>query len=101
MEQLPSPVARRAPQWIYLLPVAGAPLAHIFVSLAKRAPPPRARMWLAATAAATAAAVGNRMWLMADAGYPGQERDKPEREHEVAPAGPGGGHVVPRGSPPA
>lgn len=62
----------RRPQWIYLVPVAGAPLAHIAVSLAKRHPT-KWRSWAAVAGWLTVAAVASRMFLMADSGYPGQE----------------------------
>lgn len=65
-------------QWIYLLPIAAAPLAHNAVSLARHYPS-RFRPLLALAAGLTAAAVANRLVLMADSGYPGQERVDPTR----------------------
>ena len=60
-------------QWIYLLPIAAAPLAHNAVSLAREYPA-RFRVFTSIAALLTVGAVANRLYLMADSGYPGQER---------------------------
>ena len=66
---------RRVPQWIYLAPIALAPVAHWLVTAAaqhRRV----ARPLLLACVGFTAAAVANRLVLMGHAGYPGSEGDK-------------------------
>ena len=73
-------VVRRVPQWQYVVPIAGAPVAHWFVSFIRGAPPARQRVLKLAVVGATAAAVGTRLWLMGDAGYPGAEGLKPGRD---------------------
>ena len=65
----------RNPQWIYLVPVMGAPLAHIFVSAISKYPHLK-RPLAAAVALSTVTMVGNRLFLMHHAGYPGGEGDK-------------------------
>ena len=60
---------RRKARWLYLLPVALAPTAHIFVTAAHTFPT-RRKMFLGLVALATAGAVYQRLWLMEDAGYP-------------------------------
>lgn len=73
-------IIRRAPQWQYIVPVAAAPVAHWFVSAIRGAPPARQRMLKVAVVCATFGAVGTRLWLMGDAGYPGAEGIKPGRD---------------------
>jgi len=74
----------RKPQWIYIVPVALAPLAHIFVTATATFPRHR-RFWLGLVGLATIGAVTNRMWLMADSGYPGAEGDKMEDRFVTVP----------------
>ena len=78
----------RRPQWIYLVPVLGAPVAHIFVS-ATRIFPRRKRLLLWLVAASTTTAIANRLWLMSDAGFPGAEGpkdgDRYEQRHATTP----------------
>src|SRR4051794_32229104 len=82
---LPAPSHARVPQWLYLVPVAGAPLAHFAVTSAAQWPR-RRRFFLALVAAATVTAVGNRLFLMGHAGYPGEEGGVPaERFRETTP----------------
>lgn len=71
----------RKVQWIYVVPVALAPLAHIFVTGAATFPKHK-KVFFALVGAATAGAVANRMWLMADAGYPGMEGNKTLSRYE-------------------
>jgi hypothetical protein len=75
METAPEPRLRRTAQWLYLVPVLGAPFAHFLVTGAAARPQSK-RLMLSLAAAATVFAVGNRLWLMADAGYPGGEGEK-------------------------
>lgn len=75
VNSLPVPVRRQA-QWKYLIPVATAPLAHWVVTLQRRAPQSKRKLIFSAVAAVTLGAVATRLILMADAGYPGAERDK-------------------------
>lgn len=63
----------RQPRWQYLAPVAAAPVVHWLVTLMRGAPPPHRAFLGAAVVAATVGAVGTRLWLMGDAGYPGRE----------------------------
>jgi hypothetical protein len=72
---------RRRVQWLYLLPVAGAPVAHLFVTATAQFPK-RRRVLLALVAGATVTAVLNRLWLMGDAGYPGYEGSKGRDRYE-------------------
>lgn len=69
----------RAPVWLYLVPIVGAPLAHIFVSATTRFPQHKRLLW-GAVGVSTVAMLVNRMVLMHDAGYPGSERTKPDRD---------------------
>lgn len=73
--QASAPVIQRTKRWLYILPVAAAPLAHIFVSMMKQHPQYR-RPLLGLVVASTVLAVGNRVFLMQDAGYPGVEGSK-------------------------
>jgi hypothetical protein len=72
---------KRSVQWIYLLPVALAPTAHILVSAAQRAG--LSRTWrrglFAGVGAATVLAVWQRLVLMDHSGYPGAEGEKEGR----------------------
>ena len=65
----------RIPRWLYILPIAGAPLAHIFVSSMKKYPAFK-RPLAVAVVLSTISMVGNRLYLMGDAGYPGAEGAK-------------------------
>ncbi len=71
-----APLGQRRVPWIYLLPVVGAPVAHILVSASKTFPRHK-KVLLWAVVASTVTAVGNRLWLMGDAGFPGAEGGKP------------------------
>jgi hypothetical protein len=85
---------KRAPVWLYLLPVAGAPLAHNLMTLS-HAYPAQKKLLLGGVVAATATMVFNRLYLMADAGYACAEGEIVERtalgvrtssQHRDAPA---------------
>ncbi|KAI9022071.1 hypothetical protein DFJ74DRAFT_706968 [Hyaloraphidium curvatum] len=66
--------------WIYLVVVAGAPVAHWLVSFSSTMPTRRARhMVWGLAAGATTWMVWNRLVLWHDAGYAGGERPKSER----------------------
>mmetsp|Transcript_21015 Transcript_21015/g.33821 ORF Transcript_21015/g.33821 Transcript_21015/m.33821 type:complete len:117 (-) Transcript_21015:195-545(-) len=75
----------RERQWIYLGPIAAAPLAHIFVTLYRSATTPlQKRLVVGGVVASTAMAVGMRMVLMVHAGYPGGPNSQMvERERVV------------------
>jgi hypothetical protein len=75
--------APRRAQWIYLVPVIGAPVAHIFVS-ATRMFPRHKRLLLGLVAVSTATAVINRLWLMGDAGFPGAEGGKDSDRYDAS-----------------
>jgi hypothetical protein len=69
----------RKRQWIYLLPVMGAPLAHMFVSgLAsypkKKQYAVKRNIMITGIVVSTATMIWNRLWLMSHAGYPGAEK---------------------------
>ena len=68
-------VAVRKPQWIYLGPIAAAPIAHICVTLYRDAKTPQQKRLLLGVGVigSTLAMVGMRVGLMFHAGYPGQE----------------------------
>jgi hypothetical protein len=65
-------------RWAYLVPVIGAPIAHIFVSTMTKFPAHK-KLLLTGVIVSTATMVANRLFLMADAGYPGGERQKHDR----------------------
>ena len=60
-------------QWIYLGPIAAAPIAHICVSLYQDAKTPRAKQLLLGVGimGSTALTLGTRLYLMYHSGYPG------------------------------
>ena len=70
-EEVKSRVRER--QWIYLGPIAAAPIAHICVTLYRDAKTPRAKQLLfgVGIVGSTVATVGMRLYLMHHAGYPG------------------------------
>ena len=63
----------RSRQWMYLGPVAAAPLAHIAVTAYKSAKTPTQRKWIliGGIIGSTVATVGMRLYLMKHAGYAG------------------------------
>lgn len=68
-------VPQRKTQWIYLLPIAGAPIAHVLVSsthLFSKRPHLKRWVWIG-VGISTVSMVLNRLWLMNHAGYPGGE----------------------------
>ena len=70
-EEVKSRVRER--QWIYVGPIAAAPIAHICVTLYRDAKTPRAKQLLfgVGIVGSTVATVGMRLYLMHHAGYPG------------------------------
>eukprot|EP00003_Mantamonas_plastica_P015289 TRINITY_DN2597_c1_g3_i3.p3 TRINITY_DN2597_c1_g3~~TRINITY_DN2597_c1_g3_i3.p3 ORF type:complete len:128 (-),score=23.65 TRINITY_DN2597_c1_g3_i3:29-412(-) len=74
-EQSENRIVMRERQWIYLGPIAAAPVAHLFVTLYKGAKSERAKKWLmwGGVVGSTIATVGMRLFLMNHAGYPGGE----------------------------
>eukprot|EP00934_Nitzschia_sp_Nitz4_P001503 Nitzschia sp. Nitz4//scaffold109_size72162//53651//54019//NITZ4_005854-RA/size72162-processed-gene-0.19-mRNA-1//1//CDS//3329532787//1503//frame0 len=75
----------RERQWMYLGPIAAAPLAHICVTLYRDAKTPlQKRMVIGGVIGSTFLAVGMRLVLMAHAGYPGGPNSQmAERERVV------------------
>jgi hypothetical protein len=74
----------RERQWIYLGPIAAAPIAHICVTLYRDAKTPRAKSLLlgVGVVGSTMMTLGTRLYLMHHAGYPGganQGMEKRER----------------------
>ena len=65
----------RERQWIYLGPSMAAPLTHICVTLYRGAKTPLQKQILfgGGIIGATNATIGMRLYLMAHAGYPGEE----------------------------
>ncbi|CAB9496670.1 unknown protein [Seminavis robusta] len=63
----------RERQWIYLGPIAAAPIAHICVTLYRDAKTPRAKQLLfgVGVIGTTVLTIGTRLYLMHHAGYPG------------------------------
>lgn len=62
----------RERQWMYLGPIAAAPLAHIGVTLYKSAKTPlQKQLVIGGVVGSTVLALGMRLVLMAHAGYPG------------------------------
>ena len=63
----------RERQWIYLGPIAAAPIAHICVTLYRDAKTPQAKRLLFGVGiiGSTVATLGMRLYLMNHAGYPG------------------------------
>jgi len=63
----------RERQWIYLGPIAAAPIAHICVTLYRDAKTPQAKRLLLGVGVigSTVATLGMRLYLMNHAGYPG------------------------------
>lgn len=76
----------RERQWIYLGPIAAAPLAHIGVTLYRSAVTPfHKQLIMGGVVASTVLAVGMRLVLMVHAGYPGgPNRAIIERERLVS-----------------
>ena len=68
----------RSPQWIYLVPIVLAPVAHMVVSASRRMDRSKRGMMLGLTVALTVGAVLNRVVLMKHAGFPGAEGEKAE-----------------------
>jgi len=64
----PTRARRREIPWVYLLPVAGAPIAHVFVSATKNTQSLKVKRWLlGGVVLSTVTMVFNRLWLMEDA----------------------------------
>ena len=65
----------RERQWIYLGPIAAAPLAHIAVTLYQSAKTPRQKAVIlgCGVVGSTVVTISMRLWLMGHAGYPGME----------------------------
>jgi hypothetical protein len=63
----------RERQWMYLGPIAAAPIAHICVTLYRDAKTPRTKQLLLSVGivGSTVATIGMRLYLMNHAGYPG------------------------------
>lgn len=59
-------------KWEYLAPIALAPAAHIFVSLVKKYPQHKVKLYWG-VGIATVLTLQTRFILMYDAGYPGKE----------------------------
>jgi hypothetical protein len=64
----------RERQWIYLGPIAAAPIAHISVTLYKEARSPQQKKFIMGFGiiGATMATIGMRLYLMGHAGYAGR-----------------------------
>lgn len=75
METSSDPVVVRERQWIYLGPIAAAPLAHIAVTFYRSAKTVQQKQLLLGIGiiGSTVMTVGMRLWLMSHAGYPGME----------------------------
>lgn len=75
----------RERQWMYLGPIAAAPLAHICVTLYQNAKTPlHKRLIMGGVIGSTILTVGMRLVLMAHAGYPGgPNQQMAERERWV------------------
>lgn len=76
----------RKTQWIYLLPVATAPIAHILVSASTRYKKYRTPI-LGLVAISTAVAVWQRLYFMKHSGYPGAEGNKTNDRYITNPNG--------------
>lgn len=79
----------RQRQWLYMGPIAAAPLAHIAVSLLRHAKTPMQRGLIVGVGVvgSTAATLGMRVYLMGHAGYAGgdlAEEKVKERFKEVS-----------------
>lgn len=63
----------RERQWIYLGPIAAAPIAHICVTLYRSAKTPQAKrlLWSVGIVGSSVATLGTRLYLLHHAGYPG------------------------------
>ena len=63
----------RQRQWMYLGPIAAAPVAHIAVTLYRSAKTPLQRQWILGIGiiGSTIGTIGMRLYLMAHAGYSG------------------------------
>ena len=94
----------RERQWLYLGPIAAAPIAHICVTLYRGSTNPQTKRLLlgAGIIGSTVATVGMRLCLMNHAGYPGgnnshatqREIAVSSREEKERVENPGVGHVV-------
>lgn len=75
----------RERQWIYLGPIAAAPVAHICVTLYRDAKTPRARTLLlgAGVFGSTFLTIGMRLYLMYHAGYPGGANQGMEKREKL------------------
>mmetsp|Transcript_27844 Transcript_27844/g.76642 ORF Transcript_27844/g.76642 Transcript_27844/m.76642 type:complete len:112 (-) Transcript_27844:1755-2090(-) len=63
-------------QWLYLGPIAAAPMAHICVSLYQKAKTPfQKQLIVGGVVGSTFLAISMRLVLMAHAGYPGGVND--------------------------
>jgi hypothetical protein len=76
----------RKTQWIYLLPVVTAPVAHIFVSSIHRYRKYRYPLF-GLVAVSTCLAVWQRIYFMKHSGYPGAEGDKTNDRYITNPNG--------------
>ena len=70
-----SSLLMRKTQWIYLVPVITAPIAHIFVSASQKFRAYRNPI-LGLVALSTGLAVYQRLYFMKHSGYPGAEGNK-------------------------
>mmetsp|Transcript_14799 Transcript_14799/g.31056 ORF Transcript_14799/g.31056 Transcript_14799/m.31056 type:complete len:126 (+) Transcript_14799:228-605(+) len=71
----PSATQLRQRQWMYLGPIAATPIAHISVTLYREAKTQRQKQLLLGfgIVGSTIMTLGVRLYLMAHAGYPGQD----------------------------
>lgn len=66
-------------KWEYIIPILATPTAHICVSLVRKYPQYKRKLWYA-VGITTFLTVQTRLILMYDAGYPGAEREKSGKE---------------------
>lgn len=64
----------RRVKWEYVVPILMTPSAHIFVSLIRKYPQHKTKLYWS-VGVATLLTLQTRLILMYDAGYPGQESD--------------------------
>ena len=102
-EQQEAAVVRER-QWLYLGPIAAAPIAHICVTLYRGSTNPQTKRLLlgAGIIGSTVTTVGIRLYLMSHAGYPGGDNSHAShreiavssREEKENVENPGLGHFV-------
>ena len=75
----------RERQWIYLGPIAAAPIAHICVTLYRDAKTPQAKRMLfgVGVVGSTALTLATRLYLMHHAGYPGGTNQGMEKREKL------------------